>query len=88
MPTLAPGERAPPELTVTGPAMLPEPPSVPPLLTVTTVLASEPLTRRVPAFTVVLPVYVFAPPRLRDPAPDLTSDTVPPVPPLLAMTPP
>src|SRR5207249_4194182 len=57
-------------LIVTGP-VVPVPPSVPPLLTVTLLLGWLPLTKIVPAFTVVEPVYVLAPDRVSTPVPVL-----------------
>ena len=48
-----PGATMPPPATVTGPAIEPVPPSVPPLLTVTVVFPSEPLTRKMPPEIVV-----------------------------------
>ena len=47
-------------LTVSGP-VVPVPPSVPPLATVTLLAGWLPLTRSVPALTVVGPVYVLVP---------------------------
>src|SRR3954462_15317878 len=49
VPTLAPGARAPPALTASGPLIVPVPPTVPPALTATALpAASDPLTRSVP----------------------------------------
>ena len=69
------------------PPMVPLPPSMPPLFTVTR-LASCRSPQGPPAFTVVPPVKVLAPVSVSVPVPILTSD--PPVPPFLppsAMTP-
>ena len=52
-----PGERFPPELTITVPEIVPVPPSVPPLFTVTAdALEVLPFTSSAPPFTVVAPV--------------------------------
>ena len=56
VPALLPGARMPPETTVTLPAIVPLPPRVAPLATVTRVFPSEPFTRRVPALTLVAPM--------------------------------
>ena len=54
-PIEVPGARRPADWMVTGPLMKPLPPSVPPV-TVTALVPMTPLTRRVPALTVVTPV--------------------------------
>ena len=47
----------PPTFTVTGPFTVPEPPSVPPVATVTALpAASDPFTSSLPEFTSVVPV--------------------------------
>ena len=57
VPALLPAARLPPARTVTLPAMLPTPPRVAPLWTVTAVFPSEPFTRKVPfPPTLVAPV--------------------------------
>ena len=56
VPGLLPGARLPPLRIETEPPIVPLPPSVPPLCTVTAVVPSEPFTRSVPADTVVVPV--------------------------------
>ncbi len=70
-----PGERVPPELTVTDPLTPPVPPSVPEALTVTApVPAPEPLAlfiSSVPALMTSPPLKVFAPLKARVPAPAL-----------------
>ncbi len=55
VPIELPGASTPPAETLVVPTV-PEPPSVPPLFTVTFELAIEPLTRSVPPLTVVAPV--------------------------------
>ena len=56
VPGLEPGDTLPPLATVTLPAIVPEPPSVAPALTLTAVLPSEPFTSSVPALIDVAPV--------------------------------
>ncbi len=48
VPGLLPGAKVPPACTVTAPPMVPEPPSVAPVLTVTALLGNVPLTRSEP----------------------------------------
>ena len=59
VPMEAPGARVPPARTFTGPRILPVPPIAPPEFTVTVVVSGSvpaPLTRSVPALTMVTPV--------------------------------
>jgi hypothetical protein len=56
MPGLFPGASVPPLFTVTEPLIVPLPPRVPPFTVTALADAVEPLTRRVPALTVVAPV--------------------------------
>ena len=73
-PTLLPGSTAPPMVKLpSGPSPI----SVAPDATVTAEFASDPLTSRVPALTVVLPLYVFAPNSVRTPAPFFSRVPVP-----------
>ena len=61
---MPPGARMPPVFTATVPLIVPLPPSVPPLFTVTALpLANEPglFTSKVPPLTVVVPVKVLVP---------------------------
>ena len=53
---MVPGDKMAPVLAVTDPPMLPSPPNIAPLDTVTGVAPSEPSTRRLPAVTAVEPV--------------------------------
>ena len=77
----APGLIAPPE-TVRAPVVPPVPPRMPGLFTVTALPDIEPLTRNVPASTIVAPLYVLTPPKTRMPASILLSvpepATIPP----------
>ena len=56
VPGLFPGARLPPSWMETAPPIVPLPPSVAPVCTVTAVAPSEPFTRSVPFVTVVAPV--------------------------------
>ncbi len=75
VPMELPGAKVPP-LIKTSP-MVPVPPSVPPLFTVVMELLIEPLTDRVPELTVVAPVYVLMPIKLKRPVPCLVKLPVP-----------
>ena len=70
MPMEVPGARVAEPCTVTGPLMVPVPASVE-LETLTAPPPIDPFTMRVPPPTRVAPVYVFAPPNVSIPVPDL-----------------
>src|SRR5947208_9039168 len=71
-----PGAVAPEGMAI-GPPIVPVPPSVPPATDTALAAASEPLTSRLPALTVVAPVQVFAPLRVKVPLVDLVSEPLP-----------
>ncbi|KWV78701.1 hypothetical protein PFLL34_03936 [Pseudomonas fluorescens] len=63
--------RWPPSAMVTLPNKVPVPPRVAPLPTATLVLAREPLTSKLPAWTWASPVTTLRPPRVKAPVPSL-----------------
>ena len=67
----------PPACTVTFPVMVPVPPSAAADWTVTGLPVVVPLIRRVPALTVVAPVWVDAPASVQMPVPLLVTAVVP-----------